>query len=216
MQEESTAPGPHRCLAFALSSQLPSRLFDIALKLNDDRSVRAALSIFSLLVDSEEDLVGDESFAGSLINLAKTVARVDATRSDVLADLVELLFGVATNIRMQPDILPAWFKPKSVEQLIAAEEDSTITEGHAYAGVKHEEEFPLFYMLMNYVHYEKPVGDFARTGLLYIIESASNSQELEYWLVECDLADLMASGLGALYSQLSRSYPLLSPDTSVH
>ncbi|KAI9792212.1 MAG: hypothetical protein M1816_002753 [Peltula sp. TS41687] len=204
LKEESTALGPHRCLAFALSSQLPSLLFDIALNVNDKKSTRAALSIFSLLVDSEEVLVGDEGFAGSLINLAKTIAGADTTGLDILADLVELLFGVATNIRLQPDILPAWFKPKSVEQLNAAEEDSYFTQGHAHAGVRHQEEFALFYMLMDYVHYEKPIGDFARTGLLYIIESASSSQELEYWLVECDLADLMASGLGALYSQLSR------------
>ena len=48
------------------------------------------------------------------------------------------------------------------------------------------------------------MGDFARTGLLYIIESASSSKALETWIVESDLATIMASGLGALYSQLSR------------
>lgn len=30
------------------------------------------------------------------------------------------------------------------------------------------------------------------------------AQDLEQWIVESDLATLMASGLGALYSQLSR------------
>ncbi len=54
------------------------------------------------------------------------------------------------------------------------------------------------------MHHEGRVGDFARTGLLYIIEAASSSIDLEQWIVESDLATLMASGLGALYSQLSR------------
>ena len=62
----------------------------------------------------------------------------------------------------------------------------------------------MFYLLLDYVHHDGRVGDFARTGLLYIIEAASSSVELERWIVESDLATLMASGLGALYSQLSR------------
>jgi hypothetical protein len=70
--------------------------------------------------------------------------------------------------------------------------------------VTNKEDFPLFYLLIDYVHHEGRVGDFSRTGLLYIVESASTSEELERWIVESDLATLMASGLGALYSQLSR------------
>lgn len=61
----------------------------------------------------------------------------------------------------------------------------------------------MFYLLVDYIHHEGKVGDFARTGLLYIIEAASNSVELEQWIVESDLSTLMATGLGALYSQLS-------------
>ena len=76
---------------------------------------------------------------------------------------------------------------------------------------KHED-FPLFYLLIDYVHHEGRVGDFARTGLLYLIESASHSVELETWLVQSDLATLMASGLGALYSQLSRKLVLSYTD----
>lgn len=53
------------------------------------------------------------------------------------------------------------------------------------------------------------MGDFARTGLLYIIEAASSTGELERWIAESDLATLMASGLGALYSQLSRLRPYI-------
>jgi hypothetical protein len=130
-------------------------------------------------------------------------------------EIVELLFGIAAKIRLQPDILPMWFTTRSDhvngmsglgisdgsqdDILGTAKVGATITEG-----ITRQEDFPLFYLLINYVHHEGRVGDFARTGLLYLIESASNSESLETWLVESDLATLMASGLGALYSQLSR------------
>ena len=58
------------------------------------------------------------------------------------------------------------------------------------------------------MHHDGKSGDFARTGLLYLIESATHSASLEQWIIESDLATLMASGLGALYSQLSRKLVL--------
>ncbi|KAK4989020.1 hypothetical protein LTR28_001639, partial [Elasticomyces elasticus] len=71
-------------------------------------------------------------------------------------------------------------------------------------GLAQKDDFPLCYYLMDQVHHDGRVGDFARTGLLYIFELASGSEELEEWLIESDLPTLMATGLGALYSRLSR------------
>ncbi|KAK9240817.1 Retinoic acid induced 16-like protein-domain-containing protein [Lipomyces kononenkoae] len=67
------------------------------------------------------------------------------------------------------------------------------------------DDFPLFYFLLEFIHHEGRAGEFARTGLLYIIELALPSSPLEQWILESDLGTLMASGLGALYSQLSRT-----------
>ncbi|KAK9376939.1 Retinoic acid induced 16-like protein-domain-containing protein [Lipomyces chichibuensis] len=65
--------------------------------------------------------------------------------------------------------------------------------------------FPLFYFLLEFIHHEGRTGQFARTGLLYIVELAWPSSPLEQWILESDFGTLMASGLGALYSQLSRT-----------
>lgn len=65
------------------------------------------------------------------------------------------------------------------------------------------------------MHHDGRVGDFARTGLLYLIESASSSKALERWIVESDLATIMASGLGALYSQLSRKLVIAYPEEDI-
>ena len=70
----------------------------------------------------------------------------------------------------------------------------------------------MFYLLIEYVHQEGRIGDFARTGLLYIIEATSSTADLAKWLVQSDLATLMASGLGALYSQLSRKLVISYPE----
>ncbi|KAK9367392.1 Retinoic acid induced 16-like protein-domain-containing protein [Lipomyces kononenkoae] len=67
------------------------------------------------------------------------------------------------------------------------------------------DDFPLFCFLLEFIHHEGRAGEFARTGLLYIVELALPSSSLEQWILESDLGTLMASGLGALYSQLSRT-----------
>lgn len=154
-------------------------------------------------------------FARALVDLVRNKA---SSMKDVEeGTLVELLFGAANRIRLQPEILSAWFNPNATEELKQAQaaayesagmsaEDAAIQAGKEddFAGTVRKHDFPLFYLLIDYVHHEKRAGDFARTGLLYIIETATKSRDLEKWLIESDLATLMASGLGALYSQLPR------------
>lgn len=118
---------------------------------------------------------------------------------DTEGEIVELLFGIAAKIRLQPEILPVWFTKR-----VDTRERWPSNKPDDFVGVTSKEDFPLCYQLIDHVHHDGRIGDFSRTGLLYIFESASKSPELEQWIVESDLPTLMASGLGALYSQLSR------------
>lgn len=158
---------------------------------------------FATLVESEEEaFVESEAFAASLTNLMVKITGANSIRlgSDTEARVVELAFNITTKIRLEPNILPAWFKLRSAGQ----QQDDRIQDGRdTFEGRTQKQDFPLFYLLVDYIHHEGKVGDFARTGLLYIIEAAANSAELEQWIVESDLSTLMATGLGALYSQLS-------------
>ena len=150
--------------------------------------------IFSLLLDGEEEeIFGDAGFARSVMTF---VGKATAIGAEAEGGIVELLFGIATKIRLKPEILPVWFVPKK--------NNGTSANTTRLVEATDEEDFPLFYLLLHYVHHGGSVGDFARTGLLYLVESASHSEILEGWIIESDLATLMASGLGALYSQLSR------------
>ncbi|KAF7159735.1 hypothetical protein CNMCM6106_007137 [Aspergillus hiratsukae] len=210
LSDESRGPAPHPCLAYAASSQIFVTITKVTLSSYDGGQVgtlRAAAIFFNTLIDSEVDgIVDNRLFARALVDL---VRRADKHDEDVEGRLVELLFGVANNVRLQPSILPAWFAPRPDDQ----DKERQANTGTEFAGATRTNDFPLFYLLVEYVHHAGRAGDFARTGLLYLIETASRSKILERWLIESDLATLMATGLGALYSQLGR-YPSLSFDTT--
>ena len=190
------------------TSQIYAPISKIASTCYDDGIIREAISVFSILIESEEEFLSNEAFAQSLMAFMGRVVGGSAmvVGGDTEAEVVELLFGVTTKIRLRPEILPAWFSSRSAGNMPQGNGDErpALADRQKFAGLSNKDDFPLFYLLIDYVHHEGRVGDFSRTGLLYIIESASTSEELERWIVESDLATLMASGLGALYSQLSR------------
>ncbi|KAH8153095.1 uncharacterized protein LAJ45_02682 [Morchella importuna] len=176
--------------------------------------IRECITAFATLIDNEEeDFLAQESFAQSLIAFLRRTSQHSETIFE--GEFVELLFSISAKIRLSPGILQAWFITRGDEE--GGREFETLGPQQKFAGITNKDDFPLFYLLIDYVHHEGRVGDFARTGLLYIIEAASTSGDLEKWIVESDLATLMASGLGALYSQLSRklvvTYPTDDPPT---
>lgn len=186
-------------MAYASSSQVFVTVTKLVLMSYDYALVRSATVFFNTLIDAEVDgVVDNRIFARALVDL---VRRTDRRSEDVEGRLMELLFGVANNIRLQPGILSAWFAPRSSGP---GAEDQMAGLEKEFEGATRKDDFPLFYLLVDYVHHGGHAGDFARTGLLYLIETASRSKDLERWLIESDLATLMATGLGALYSQLGR------------
>ncbi|KAK8252251.1 Retinoic acid induced 16-like protein-domain-containing protein [Phyllosticta capitalensis] len=211
LNEESRAPAPHLCLQFASSSQIYSAISRIASTSHNEALVRDAVAVFGALIDSEEeDFLANERFAEALMTFVSKISSSNMLLigEDTDAEIVELLFGISAKIRLEPEILPVWF---SSTGKVDSDTRSAILNKVGFAGIIRKEDFPLCYQLIDHVHHEGRIGDFARTGLLYIFETASKSRELEQWIVESDLATLMASGLGALYSQLSRKLSVLHP-----
>lgn len=206
--KESQAPAPHLCLSFVNTSQIYLTVSRVALSSHNEGLVHEALKFFEFLIDSEgEDFLQNHAFASAILALVSRLASPGTllVGPEVEGEMLGLLFGIAAQIRLQPDILPVWFTLRIGED--AGAQTNSDVQDTAFRSDK--EHLPLFYLLLNYVHHEGRVGDFARTGLLYVIASTTHSEELEQWIVESDLATLMASGLGALYSQLSRyaSFP---------
>ncbi|GAB0134681.1 hypothetical protein EsDP_00003042 [Epichloe bromicola] len=203
LSDESRRPLPHPCIQYASIKQIYVPIGKIATTSYNEWIIKEAVLLFATLIESEEEaFVENPTFSASLTNLLVRITGVNSVRLglDTESRVVELAFNITTKIRLDPTILPAWFK----SPLPNAHGERDRDERDRFAGRTQRVDFPLFYILMDYIHHEGKVGDFARTGLLYIIEAASSSAALEQWIVESDLSTLMATGLGALYSQLSR------------
>lgn len=209
LSDETRRPLPHPCIAFSANKQLYLPIAKIATTSYNEWIIKEAVLFFATLVESEEEaFVESEAFAASLTNLLVKITGANSIRlgSDTEARVVELAFNITTKIRLEPMILPAWFKsPRNTQQQQQQQlqDERSQDDRDKFEGRTQKQDFPLFYLLVDYIHHEGKVGDFARTGLLYVIEAASNSVDLEQWIVESDLSTLMATGLGALYSQLS-------------
>ncbi|KAG5968871.1 hypothetical protein E4U58_001720 [Claviceps cyperi] len=209
LSDESRRPLPHPCIQYASIKQIYVPIGKIATTSYNEWIIKEAVLLFATLIESEEEaFVENPTFSASLTNLLVRITGVSSVRLglDTESRVVELAFNITTKIRLDPAILPAWFKtplPLRTPNQKALVERAR-EEHDRFAGRTQRIDFPLFYILMDYIHHEGKVGDFARTGLLYIIEAASSSAALEQWIVESDLSTLMATGLGALYSQLSR------------
>lgn len=215
LREESRAPVPHICFQFAAKNRIYNAVCRVATVSHYEPIIRAAVAAFAALVDSEEeDFLANGNFARSLMLLVRKVVDSGEYLIDVdtETEILELLFTIAAKIRLQPDILPVWFrstvKPDQ-EQVVVQEKKSS------FVGITQKDDFPLCYLLIDRVHHEGRIGDFARTGLLYVFEATGRSQELEEWVISSDLPTLMASGLGALYSQLSRELSILHADAEL-
>jgi len=187
------------CLNYCYEKQVFIALSKIG-QTGSSAVIRECIVAFSTLIENDENFLGHESFAHSLITFLQTTSDRSVAAFD--GEFVELLFSIASKIRQNPEILRVWFTRRSEEGNMSGYEN--LEPRQRFVGITNKEDFPLFYLLIDYVHQEGKVGDFARTGLLYVVETASSSRALEQWIAESDLATLMASGLGALYSQLSR------------
>jgi hypothetical protein len=214
IREESRAPAPHLCLQYAATNQIYVTLTRAAIVSHNEGLIHSTITFLATLVDSEEeDFLSSQPFAKSLMRLVTRV--VDAgnvlLELDTETAILELLFTVAAKIRLQPGILPVWFASSAKPDL----DYTNVKEKKGFVGISQKDDFPLCYLLIDRVHHDGRIGDFARTGLLYIFEATGRSVDLEDWVVSSDLPTLMASGLGALYSQLSRELSILHPDATL-
>lgn len=121
-------------------------------------------------------------------------------------DLVDLMYIICSKIHGFPALLNIFFHDKvwlttPQKNHSAEEQPETLDEEHM-KDPPHEYEFLLFTYLLRFVHREGRSGDFARTGLLFLMEMAVD--QLGDFILGSDFATIMAAGLGALYSQLPR------------
>ncbi|KAI9252628.1 Retinoic acid induced 16-like protein-domain-containing protein [Sporodiniella umbellata] len=112
-------------------------------------------------------------------------------------DLVDLMYIICSKIHGFPALLNIFFHDK--HWLTTPQKNIDIENEQQK---QPEYEFLLFTYLLRFVHREGRSGDFARTGLLFLMEMAVDG--LGDFILGSDFSTIMAAGLGALYSQLPR------------
>ncbi|KAI6005953.1 Retinoic acid induced 16-like protein-domain-containing protein [Pisolithus albus] len=214
--------------------------------------------------DIHEQLDGRHKVMGA----AKNIARSQPSEYEL--DLVNLLCILCSRIRTQRELLMIFFHDKhwyQSEPLFTADEDDddaseddsvhspsptpsqlTITSAPFSANIrKPEYEFLLFNYLLRFVHREGQIGDFARGGLLFLMDVALSPGEpasrpaeddkagsssdptrretssdpiadaalsLAEYIVDGDFSEVLAAGLGAVYSLLPSKLRIRSPRDS--
>ncbi|KAL8937103.1 MAG: hypothetical protein Q9211_003855 [Gyalolechia sp. 1 TL-2023] len=200
LQDEIHTGSGHVCLQNVATSQVYTLVASIGSAAVNEPGKGEVVRFFNFLIESEEvDFMQDIAFADRLTHFIRGDSHGHVVPPDTGSGMVELLFAVAAKLRQRRTLPSAWFRPNP--------DGPNGEQGHSSNKrvlVSTFQEFPLVYMLLEYVHHEGKSGDFARTGLLYVLESAARFNELEKWIIESEVATMMASGLGALYSQLSR------------
>lgn len=180
--------------------------------------VEPIISLFQVLIEdvcavdrgiaADQDLVlGVTAFLQSMMTF-NIIGRASEFK------FCEFMFSTASMMKVYDGLLLSWFQIidkvagapalASIPSKTRENLDSTSTAQTVIDNGYHRE-FPLFCLLLNYVHHGGKSGEYSRTGLLYLIEVASESEALVNWVLKSDLSSLMASGLCALYSQLSRT-----------
>ncbi|CAJ0646864.1 5547_t:CDS:2 [Entrophospora sp. SA101] len=191
--------------------------------------IRAVRELIDLLDDR---FLVHNSVHQPTVSLLRTCVH-DEQQSEVYdEDLVDLMYIICSKIHGFPALLNIFFydanwlttpqkytkKELGLSLNISNNQDGNIDDGASMTSnsttdhakttefteetEKPEYEFFLFAYLLQFVHREGKCGDFARTGLLFIMELADG--QLADYILESDFANIMAAGLGALYSQLPR------------
>jgi len=171
-------------------------------ELDDSDLTRVTVTLLSFLLNAEDSLLSSDVFAQAAIKIITSVtSSQNQAPEDLRNAVLEFSFDIAAKLRVQTDALVAWFTE--------AQDEGFVTRTQAVLETVFEApvdgtEFRLISHFLDHVYEEGKPGDLARTGLLYMFDCATRSDKLEGWIVDSDLSRLLASGLGALYSQLSR------------
>jgi len=180
----------------------------LAISFHDEIIGKAAISLLNELVESDEDdhLLADCDFADGLLRFVDDISELVffyENNDEVQSEAMELLFNITAKVKLNKDLLPVWFGLMRQPEQEGVEEEvhTPLSKPNVVSNCRVD--FPLCFHLVEHA-YRQDSGDFARTAILYIVDLSSKVPALEDWITNSDVFDLLASGLGALYSQLSR------------
>ncbi|GAA5804481.1 hypothetical protein HPULCUR_009976 [Helicostylum pulchrum] len=207
-QQEDNTTGV--CMEYFLKNGILQYLVNVSEKLDYPEGIRGeAIRTIASMVDLLDDrfLVHNAVHKPTIKLLRFCV--LDERQSELYhEDLVDLMYIICSKIHGFPALLNIFFHDK--QWLTTPQKPSPPLPPNTTLP---EYEFLLFTYLLRFVHREGRSGDFARTGLLFLMEMATH--QLGDFILESDFATIMSAGLGALYSQLPRKL-IIKDDTEIN
>lgn len=201
-QQEDNTTGV--CMEYFLKNGILQYLVNMSEKMDYPEGIRGeAIRTIASMVDLLDDrfLVHNAVHKPTIKLLRFCV--LDERQSELYhEDLVDLMYIICSKIHGFPALLNIFFHDK---QWLTTPQKTQVQQQQSSSSSLDpmpEYEFLLFTYLLRFVHREGRSGDFARTGLLFLMEMATG--QLGDFILESDFATIMSAGLGALYSQLPR------------
>lgn len=211
-QQEDNTTGV--CMEYFLKNGILQYLVNVSEKLDYPEGIRGeAIRTIASMVDLLDDrfLVHNAVHKPTIKLLRFCV--LDERQSELYhEDLVDLMYIICSKIHGFPALLNIFFHDK--QWLTTPQKPSPSPPlPPQTTTILPEYEFLLFTYLLRFVHREGRSGDFARTGLLFLMEMATH--QLGDFILESDFATIMSAGLGALYSQLPRKL-IIKDDSEIN
>lgn len=206
-RQEDNATGV--CMEYFLKNGILQYLVNISEKMDYPEGIRGeSIRTIASMVDLLDDrFLVHNAIHKPTIKLLRFCV-LDERQSELdHEDLVDLMYIICSKIHGFPALLNIFFHDK---QWLIVPQKKLNSNGNMNPPchtpmVKEDQpeyEFLLFTYLLRFVHREGRSGDFARTGLLFLMEMATD--QLGEFILDSDFTSIMAAGLGALYSQLPR------------
>ncbi|KAJ1983924.1 hypothetical protein H4R34_000979 [Dimargaris verticillata] len=188
-------------------------------------TIRTVASLVNLLDDR---FLVHKSVHTPLLNLLRFCTADTRHSPKYQEDLVDLTYLLCSKIHGFPELLHIFFLDR--DWIVSAAKNAQATDhaspmldrthpgpnGEAAASAssvassgdaspaESSYEFLLFTYLLQFVHKEGKLGDYARTGLLFLVELTSDHDLSHFVLHSSGMSTLLSASMGALYSQLPR------------
>ncbi|ORY84972.1 Retinoic acid induced 16-like protein-domain-containing protein [Protomyces lactucae-debilis] len=193
-QRASSTAGSYgkSCLEYALQRDVFGWLVELAIsqKLGQDGELGLARSVAgfltSLVESQDDDFLTHEVVCKAHLRLLRFLGhlRIPADSEEARESMMELLFAICQKIRHFRPLLAMFFDADAWR----ARNDRPNAESCQ------EDEFLIFHLLASQMHRTGRAGDFARAGLLMIVESANDSDEVQRWIAESDFPTVQIDG----------------------
>ncbi|KAH7053872.1 Retinoic acid induced 16-like protein-domain-containing protein [Linnemannia elongata] len=194
------------CMEYLLKHNVLGKLVNLAEKDQPKGLTGETIRTFAGMINLLDDrFLVHNSVHKPIVKLLRTCCGPGTEfeeNEDYHEDLVDLMYILCSKIHGYPELLNIFFYDRqwlTVPERVSARS----LQGHEnHQESKRDYEFLLFTYLSKFVHREGKSGDFARTGLLFLMELATGS--LGEYILDSEFSSYLTAGVGALYSQLPR------------